>query len=258
MAAIRATLLVLLIVLLLSLACTGNVPEPAPTPALTATPMATPTALASTTAPTPSPFLAATPMPTPNQISKANQEYLEQVGVTSVLTPEEKAAAIGVSKYMMVLTDCYVEKTAQALERPRGGVFAQLPYFSEVFGAGSILAADQMITYQREHFNRDVIVSVVEPCLLEAYAYSNDAEAETESQESIEVGKAGAVVAFTGLLSPDMEYNCQEWVRTHHTNYLSDREGSVQRRGEAAGLRFDYAWGKAKEAIHLACSADDQ
>ena len=209
-----------------------------------------------TATPAPPPPATETPSSDSNQISKANQEYLKQIGVVAVLTPEEKATATGVSQDMGRFTDCYMERTAQALDRPRGEMLASIPYISEFYSseAGSTLTADQRLTYQRKHLNAETLTPIVVPCATDAYAHYGEMK-ETQEREMLEVSKAGAMVLHSGLLSPDLDYNCQEWTRTNHTNYLSLRAGSVKRRGEAAGLRFDYAWAKAKEKINLACAS---
>ncbi len=236
----------LLTVILGMMACGPGEPEDTQivvevtaTPEPTATPVPTPTAT-----------------PDPNQISKANQEYLKQIGVVVVLTPEEKATAIGVSQDMVRFTDCYMERAAQSLDRPRGEMLASIPYISEFYSseAGSTLTADQRLTYQRKHLNAETLFPIVGACVTDAY-YQYGEMKETQEREILEVGKAGGMVLHIGLLSPDMKYNCQEWIRTNHANYLTLRAGSVKRRGETAGLRFDYAWGKAKEQIQLACAS---
>ncbi len=209
-----------------------------------------------TATPVPLPTVTPSPSSDSTQISKANQEYLKEIGVVAVLTPEEKATAIGVSQDMGRFSDCYMERTAQALDRPRGEMWASIPYISEFYSseAGSTLTADQRLTYQRKHLNAETLTSIVVACATGAYAHYGEMK-ETQEREMLEVSKAGAMVLHIGLLSPDMDYNCQEWTRTNHANYLSLRAGSVKRRGVTAGLRFDYAWGKAKEQIQLACAS---
>ena len=101
---------------------------------------------------------------------------------------------------------------------------------------------------------KDTIGPLMLPCATDAYPYYGEIK-QAQEQELWEVSKAGAAVIMTGLLSPDMAHNCQEWIRTNHANYLSYRAGSVKRRGDAAGLRFDYAWGKAKETINSVCAS---
>ncbi len=207
---------------------------------------------------TPAPPPAVTPSPSSdsNRISKANQEYLKQIGVVAVLTPVEKATAIGVSQDMGRLTDCYMERTAQALDRPRGEMLASIPYISEFYSseAGSTLTADRRLTYQRKRLNAETLTPIVGPCVTDAYAHYGEIK-EAQEREMLEVGKAGGMALHIGLLSPDLDYNCPEWTRMNHANYLSLRAGSVKRRGEAAGLRFDYAWAKAKGKINLACAS---
>ena len=209
-----------------------------------------------TATPVPPPTVTPSPSSDSNQISKPNQEYLKQIGVVAVLTPEEKATAIGVSQDMGRFTDCYMERAAQALDRPRGEMLDSIPYISEFHSseAGSTLTVDQRLTYQRKHLNAETLTPIVVPCATDAYAHYGEIQ-ETQEREMLEASKAGAMVLHIGLLSPDMDYNCREWNRTNHANYLTLRAGSVKRRGETAGLRFDYAWAKAKEKINLACAS---
>ena len=202
----------------------------------------------------PTPTSAATPTSDSQQISKANQEYLKEIGVEAVLTPEEKTAAIGVSNDMVRYTDCFMEQAVQSLNRPRGGVFASLPYMSEVYPAGSTMTVDHRLAYQRKYLDRDTLGPLMLPCATDAYAHYGEIK-QAQEQEILEVSKAGGMVFQIGLLSPDMAYNCQEWIRANHANYLSLRAGSVKRRGDAAGLRFDHAWGRAKETINSVCAS---
>ena len=232
----------------------GQTIQPAASPTQTYQPTDTPYPYSTWTPPAPT----ATPGPTTasgsNEISRANQEYLQQIGVTAVLSPEEKAAAMGISEYMIHLTDCYMDRTTQALKRPRGDVLESLPYASEVFNAGATMGSEQMLTYQRQYLNRETLTALVGHCFEETYDYSLALDEKTITNETLEVSKAGGMVLHIGLLSPDMGYNCQEWIRTNHANYLSARAGSVKRRGETAGPLFDYAWGRAKETINAACA----
>ncbi len=215
-------------------------------------PAVTQIAVASTSVPTPTPI--ATPTSNAQQISKANQEYLKEIGVEAVLTPEEKTAAIGVSNDMARYTDCFMEQVGQSLNRPRGMVFASLPYVSEVYPAGSTSTVDLRLDYQLKYLNRDTLGPLIMPCIMDAYAHHGEVK-QTQEYEMLEVAKAGAMVYQIGLLSPDMAYNCQEWTRTNRGNYFSLRAGSVKRRGESAGPRFDYAWGRAKETINSVCAS---
>lgn len=238
----KRTVAVLMLTLILGLmACGRGVPADAQ--------LAAP----ATSAPTPTPTVM--PSSDAQQVSKANQEYLKGIGVTTLLTPEEKNAATGITTDMSVFTDCYMEQAGQSLTRPRGGVFASLPYIAEAYSSppGATIPADQWLDYQRNFLNRDTLGPLIQGCITVAYAHYGEMQ-QAQEYELLEAGKAGAMVFQIGLLSPDMAHNCHEWASTNATNYLTLRAGSVKRRGAAAGLRFDHAWGKAKDTINAACA----
>ena len=157
-----------------------------------------------------------------------------------------------VTDSMEAVTECINDAMSGALSRPRSNDFAALPYMSELGSPGEMVSREALIDYGQEYLY-EFTVNLGNSCGLQVYGAPYIVSRQQEF-EVLEASKAGSAIWRTGLLSPDMKHNCEEWEQSRHINYRSLRDGSVRRRGEKSGLNFDYAWGKVKEHISNACA----
>ena len=157
-----------------------------------------------------------------------------------------------VTDSMMAYTECVLNFASGSLSRPRINDFKALPYMSELLSPGAMASREILIRYQNEYL-LDTLHNKSEICGLQVYS-TEYIESQQQEYEILEASKAAGVMLNTGLLSPDMKHNCEEWEQSRHVNYRAARAGSIRRRGEESGLNFDYAWGKTKEHISDACA----
>ena len=156
-----------------------------------------------------------------------------------------------VSDSMVAVTECVVDRMAGTLSRPRSHEFHGLPYLSDLHTPGAIPTREDLLDYQQVYLN-DILSSIGAGC--GSSVYSSEYLTEQQHSEMLEASKATSSMMQTGLNSPDMKHNCEEWEQSRYINYRSLRSGSVSRRGEESGLNFDYAWGKVRERISDSCA----
>ena len=181
------------------------------------------------------------PMPTATSVpSTATQ--------TPLPTPQQV-----VSDDMVAITECLHNRMAGALKRPRSGEYASPPYINELpeIQPGGTISREIILGYQRK-YEGPIIYQIAEDCSQNLYG-SAFTTSQRREFEAMEASKAGAMIAQTGLLSADMNHNCEQWEELRHLNYRALRADSVTRRGDESGLLFDYAWHSAIEIVSKAC-----